>query len=182
MDSNQQNDIRVTKREGAPAIARLEGARKTPWGALLGLVALGIVGLLAWQYWDRRDSSAADGVVGTSGRADVIDDLGDLGTGDQSAHIGKRAELENVRVSSVTGDRSFWVHESEGQSPRLLVLLSENQGGQRETELRVREGQRLRLEGTLRAAADVPKAAGGDARELTQARVFLLADRVTPHK
>ena len=103
-------------------------------------------------------------------------DLEQLGRQTRGASLaGRCVELDGVEVQAVTGDVTFWVGRSETQ--RTFVVLNEVKQG--ETPVRVREGQRLGIKGTLQPTpikgVDVT---ASDRAALAQEVVYIHAESV----
>lgn len=154
--------------------ARLQGHRRSPWGWLIPLLLVAIVG--AWFFADRNRRAPDRDVVATSGTAGgTIASIAGLNA---RTTAGRRVELQNARVSSVVGDRTFWV--SDGSGNRALVVLNEQLSQQSERQLQVKAGQQAHVTGIAGDAATVPQGLdAADQRAVREAGVFVSAERVS---
>ena len=100
------------------------GAAWLPW--LLGLLALLALGWLVFALIDDPDVDDADEVAVVDDNmdddVDVIDDDDDV----MVAGAGAFADLSNLYVTRVSGDRTFYVSPREGGSDEMLVILDQN--------------------------------------------------------
>ena len=155
-------------RAGTPG--RVAGHRRS---ALRWILPLLLVAVVALWFFNRDRLRAVPDAVGTSGVAatDTVRDVGGVTT----AAANQRAELEEVSVASVTGDRTFWITDASGD--RALVMIQER-GGEQQTV--IRQGQRLNVQGTIVRAGGISAGDTGDRQALKQSPMVIQADRVTP--
>ncbi len=169
-------------------------------------VILGALAVLALLFFlmrgcDDNNPRTADGIVEDSltanpdaglGPNDVPDSLGALFTSvddifrDSTAwttYNGRAARFNNVRVTSVVGDSTFYVQSNNGQ--RLFVVLEglgENEpGGPPDGQMAVKVGDQLNLEGTLVRNDDFARygLSGDDLARFNRMGLMLRAHRVS---
>lgn len=167
-DRPDEQPKRREARGGTPG--RLAGRRRSSWGWLVPLLLL--VAIVGGWWMARRDMPGLNrDVVGTSGtHSETVRELSMV----PRAATGQRAELENVSVASVTGDRTFWV--TDGAGSRALVIIQERGGEQRTV---IRAGQRLALQGTIQRADQLTVQDPGDRQALQDTKTVIHADRVS---
>lgn len=177
-----------------------------PWW-IWPLAILGLLGLLWLAFGRGRDdgretragatptpalaivtSSPAPGIVErTTATGGALSDLNDYVTAnDKVAFIGRQAQLGNVRVQRVLSDRAFTVGSARGQE--LFAMLDEkldNAGGN-EQRVAIKEGQTLRLSGTIERPPDAETAKerwrglnASEANELKNQTAYLLVKNVS---
>lgn len=166
-DKSDEHPNRPVAGAGTPG--RIAGHRRSPWGWLVPLLLLAVVAV--W-WMSRRDTPGVTrDVVGTTGsQSDIVRELRMV----SGSAAGRRAELDNVSVTSVPGDRTFWVTDEAGG--RALVMIQER-GGEQQTEIRA--GQRLTVHGTIQRAEDATVQDPADRQALQEARTVIRADRVS---
>ena len=101
------------------------GAAWLPW--LLGILALLALGWLVFALIDDPDVDDADEVAVVDDDRVIADD-DDMMVDDDVmvAGAGAFANLSNLYVTRVTGDRTFYVSPMEGSSDEMLVILDQN--------------------------------------------------------
>ena len=142
-------EIPVEKRSGIP-----------PWVWIL--LALLLVGLLAWWLLDDDDGDVVD-------YADT-----DVVAGAAAAYaIGDDVDLEGVRVSSLAGDMAFYADVEGGP---MLVVFNEDQtpGTAMEGEKDINPGMMVDIEGEVRSAS-TPLPAGYNATIPSSEAMYILA-------
>lgn len=143
--------------------------------AVVGVAAVAVVLVVALGY--ARAPSAPD-TAGSSPEtcARVGEDLAAIRAGsDRQALDGKCLDVDGARVESVTGDVTFWIGQSEAE--RVFVVFNEATQGERRVE--VREGQRVRIAGTLqRTPVSGVELTSADRAALADEDVYIFAERV----
>jgi hypothetical protein len=95
---------------------------------------------------------------------------------------GRSVRLNDVRVTSVVGDSTFYVQSNDGR--RLFVVLEgmgeDEPGGPPDGQAAIREGQTLDLEGTLEQNTDFGRygLSGSDLEAANRTGLLLRARRV----
>ena len=133
-----------------------------------------------------RDTAMRDTAAGNVATADPITDVIVIVTApDRMPLVGRRVQLRDVRVQTVTGDRTFWAGPDPSQ--QLFVVLDEQAtpGTPTEGRVNVQPGQTVTVSGTIR---ELPADLGSVRQQwsLSQAnettlrneRVYLAADSV----
>lgn len=106
--------------------------------------------------------------------AEVVTSLGDIVGARDATLAGRRVELTDVQVESVTGDVTLWIG-SEGE--RAFVVLDEER--QPERAVTVRPGQRLVIRGTaLRAPPEDVELSTADRNAVEDVSLYVLAEHV----
>ena len=94
---------------------------------------------------------------------------------DPASLAGRCVRLDGVAVQSVTGDVTFWIGPSDRE--RAFVVLNERRQGER--AVTVREGQRLRITGTIRRTpVEGTVETASDRRALADEVIYIRAERV----
>ena len=154
----------------------IEKKSGTPWWLyLLGaLLLLGLLGLLT-RGCDDNDATTADGIVEDSlaagGEAGIDSNIGDSATAgvgnafssvddvfadttNLSGTIGREVTFNNVRVTDVVGDSTFYATAANGQ--RLFVVLEGlgegETGGTADGQQAIRNGDTVSLSGRIESA------------------------------
>ena len=185
-------------------MAEIKVQRKTgvPWWLLLLLAVLAF-GLIWWLVARSGNNDAdtdllaeappaatAPGLAGGDAGAtatgepaagDAVTDVNTiLNAGDARTLVGRDVRLEDVAVQEMVGDAAFWIGASGGE--RVLVILDQqipSPPPSVEGRVNVNAGQTVDVRGRMRAATDLPPAAGLEPREREAARgqqVYIWAD------
>lgn len=115
------------------------------------LIAIALIVFLWWFFAGRNSNAQATGDRGRAvetASGPIRNPATIYAASDPQALVGRKVELQNARVLSVTGDNIFWVGEGEGK--QVLVFLDEKATpGQPRTEGRydVTPGQSVNVYG-----------------------------------
>ena len=111
-----------------------------------------------------------------------------VGELDKPTLIGRRAELTDLKVESLVGDRAFYVLPG-GSTRRMLVILDRKLNeGAADAELKILPGQTLNIRGLIEKLPDTEEVAsrfgveGEEADALKGEAIYLHADQVTVTK
>ncbi len=105
---------------------------------------------------------------------EVVAKLTDITDPGDGSLTGRRVELTEVRVQSVTGDVTFWVGSDE---ERVLVVINEEL--QPERAVTVRPGQLLRISGSMeRPPPEDIELSSGDRNALKGQSLYIRAELV----
>ena len=157
------------------------------WWILLLVALLGLV-LIWWLTTRAGDDgagadrlaeappAASDPAVPASGAeagagAPVTDMNTILTAADARTLIGRDVRLEDIAVQEMVGDAAFWIGAQGGE--RVLVILDQqipSPPASVEGRVNVNAGQTVDIRGRMRAATDLPAAAGLEPRERDAAR------------
>ncbi len=167
------------------AVERRSGG--IPWWVWL-LAAL-LVGAIIWWIVDAREPEnrayypAQDATMPAATTAGTVTTANALFAGDVASLEGRRVELSDpVSVTSVTGDRTFWV---SGNGQQMLVVLDQQPTpGATEGRYDINAGQTVRIWGDVRRFPGFDEArsrwnVGENMRaQLENQRVYIHANRL----
>jgi hypothetical protein len=164
---------------------RLVGKKsKAPLYLILALLALIILGLLAWKSMHSDDNRQQNQpqTVQQQNAGDVRDIAGVYGVQNANDLNGRNLDLNDVTVSRVVSDRLFYVHQGTEAQQLLVYLTDALDEGNTEGQVRVKAGDTLSLKGELAVPANVnldneDDYAKQEAELLRGERVFLKATR-----
>lgn len=153
---------------------------------VLLLIALAIITTVVLLFVGARSVTGAGRVIGAPGMFRGAQPITSVTTivrePARENLIGREVILDDVPVLGVPGDYTFWVGTGEEAVP--VVLRGELTGRQRERETEIREGQRVRIFGTLRqmrsvaAIDDFEILSAEAARAIAKSEVYVSATRV----
>lgn len=168
-------EIKVTKKSAVPWWAWL----------LLAVVAVALIWWAIATLGDDEESTAQTAPAVPAEQAapaaagDVITDVSTLlAANDPAALIGRQVRLDGVQIQEMVGDATFWIGPSADQ--RVFVVLNEqipSSPSDVEGRVNVNAGQTVDLQGSLRAADDLPAGVLDDAgkRQVADRRIYIWA-------
>ncbi len=164
-----------------------------PWALVAALLSLLLLMVLAGALVGNDDPSteqarpvagpvAAEPGTLTAGGADVLVDAAALGR--LASLQGQEAAGRNLAVQAVVADEGFWVGPS-AQQRTFVYLTPQARESSGESSLRVRQGQRVDLSGTVTGLTPADPARLGvtdaeGARQLAAQKAYIRASEVRP--
>ena len=142
--------------------------------ASVSVVLVGAVAL-AWVLYRPAPGSVPAAPTSTDPCQQPVTDVAVVTRATDAASLaGRCVRLDEVAVESVTGDVTFWVGPSDRE--RAFVVLNERRQGER--TVTVREGQRLRITGTIRRTpVEGVVETTSDRRALADEVIYIRAER-----
>ena len=161
--------------EGSPLRGNTTAAHAAQAVAVgVGAVALAAVVAMATGWRPGAAPAPAASPAAAVASAAPVQSLGEIANASAASLDGRRVELNDVRVSRVTGDVTFWI--GDGGAETLVVI---DEARQAEQAVTVEPGQAVAVVGTVRRAPpDGVELSSSDQAALEGASLYVQADRV----
>jgi hypothetical protein len=145
------------------------------WVAALATLVLVTGG---WWYWNSRPAqvqAAIADVRNSAGRSDVMT-VEAIAEGGRSL-VGRHVSVVNAPISRVTGERTFWLASSDGDS-LLVVTARSSDATVSGASLKLTVGARVTVDGVLRADLTREPLGAEDTIEVKKTDVHLFASEI----